>query len=34
LFDRNTPGIPMPKAMINRPNTVKSLNPDNPNKRF
>ena len=26
-----TPGVPMPKAMINRPNTVKLLDPDDPN---
>jgi hypothetical protein len=26
-----TPGVPMPKGTINRPNPVKSLDPDDPN---
>ena len=27
----HTPGVPMPKAMINRPKAVKLLDPDDPN---
>ena len=30
MTDR-TPGVPMPKGTINRPNDVKSLDPDDPN---
>ena len=30
MADR-TPGVPMPKGTINRPNDVKSLDPDDPN---
>jgi hypothetical protein len=31
MMTNRTPGFSMPKAMINRPNAVKLLDPDDPN---